>query len=151
MRTISVQESRLIDARPEDAYAVIADYRAGHPAILPARYFTGLHVERGGVGAGTLIRYGVRIGGRVREARAEVFEPQPGRLLEERNQDERGTVTTFTVTPAGDGRSRVTIATTWTSRGIVGLIEQLTAPALLRRIYREQLSNLERVARRRGG
>jgi hypothetical protein len=128
-------------------YGLLADYRQGHPSILPRRYFTDLTVEQGGQGAGTVIRYGVKLGGRVQQARAKIFEPQPGRVLEERVLDARGTVTTFTVDPLKGGRVRVTIRTSWQASGVAGLFERLLAPGMLRRIYREELANLERVAR----
>jgi hypothetical protein len=124
----------------------LADYREGHAAILPRRYFTHLLMERGGQGAGTVIRFGMKLGGRVREARAEVSEPEPGRVLAERILDARATVTTFTVDPVGRDRVRVTIMTSWTASGIAAFLERLLAPILLRRVYREQLVNLERLA-----
>lgn len=142
MPEVVVRESAEIAAPPNVVYGIIADYREGHPSILPPRWFTHLHVERGGVGAGTVIRFGMKSGGRVREMRAEVSEPEPGRVLVERGLDERGTVTTFTVDPAGSGGTRVTIQTTWRAPGVAGFLERLLAPALLRRVYREELARL---------
>ena len=40
------EASEIINAPPEKVYAILADYHEGHPAILPARYFTGLTVRR---------------------------------------------------------------------------------------------------------
>jgi hypothetical protein len=147
MGTVRAEASAEFEASSTVVYGVLADYHQGHPSILPRRYFTHLHVERGGQGAGTLIRFGMKIGGQVREATAEVSEPEPGRVLVERVLDERGTETSFTVDPLGTDRVRVTIRTSWRAAGVPGLFERLFAPALLRRIYREQLGNLERVAR----
>ena len=39
---IHAEASMVIDARPEEIYAVVSDYRVGHPAILPRQYFTGV-------------------------------------------------------------------------------------------------------------
>ncbi|HEX6941077.1 MAG TPA: SRPBCC family protein [Longimicrobiales bacterium] len=142
MPEVVVRESAEIAAPPDVVYRILADYREGHPSILPPRWFTHLRVEQGGMGAGTVIRFGMKNGGRVREMRAEVAEPEPGRVLVERGLDERGTVTTFTVDPSGAGGTRVTIQTTWRAAGVVGFVERLLVPALLKRVYREELARL---------
>jgi len=146
MPIIAAEQSAEIAAPPEVVYGIIADYREGHPSILPPRWFTHLHVEQGGNGAGTMIRLGLRMGGKAREMRAEITEPEPGRMLVEREIDGRGIVTTFTVDPAGPGRARVTIRTTYRAPGIAGFIERLLAPALLKRVYREELAMLHEKA-----
>lgn len=147
MGTVSVEESLEFAGAPAQVYQLIADYRAGHPSILPKAYFPYLEVEEGGQGAGTVIRYGVKLAGRVQEARARIVEPEPGRLLEEHIFDDRGTVTSFTVDPVPGGRVRVTIGTRWDGSGIRGLVERLAAPPLLRRIYRLQLAAIEAAVR----
>ena len=60
-----VTAAACIDAAPERVYAIIADYHRGHAGILPHE-FSGLSVERGGVGAGTIIRFRMRVMGRKR-------------------------------------------------------------------------------------
>jgi hypothetical protein len=45
---IHIKASRVFDARPEELYRVVSDYRVGHPAILPKQYFTELVVEHSG-------------------------------------------------------------------------------------------------------
>ena len=102
-------KSAEISAPADRLYGIIADYRNGHPRILPPA-FTGLTVEAGGVGAGTRIRVGMRVFGRVMTFPAEITEPNPGRVLVERNLGERPSVTTFTVDPLEASRSRVTRA-----------------------------------------
>jgi hypothetical protein len=62
--SVHVEVSSIIDAWPDELYAVIADYRVGHPAILPRQYFTELSVEQGGQGEGTVIRGSVKVFGR---------------------------------------------------------------------------------------
>jgi hypothetical protein len=79
-------------------YAILADYRNGRPRILPERYFSNLEVERGRVGAGTVIRFQVRTLGITRSFRGEVTEPKPGRVLVE-SYPQTGEVTSFTVEP----------------------------------------------------
>lgn len=149
MSQVEIQVAREFPGTAEVAYGILADYHEGHPSILPARYFTHLTVERGGHGAGTVIRFGLKLAGRVQEARATVSEPEPGRVLVERVEDSRGTETRFTVEPLPDRRVRVTIRTVWTARGLSGTFERWFAPRLLRPIYREELENLERVVRQR--
>ncbi|GAC1465481.1 MAG: hypothetical protein PVSMB2_32120 [Ktedonobacteraceae bacterium] len=51
MRQIHVKEVAVLDARPEDVYATIADYRNGHPHIIPKESLYDLQVEQGGYGA----------------------------------------------------------------------------------------------------
>lgn len=75
-----ISASARIDAPPERVYAIIADYRTGHPRILPEP-FSGLTVERGGIGAGTTIRFQMKLLGRTETYRADITEPEPGRQI----------------------------------------------------------------------
>lgn len=146
MAIVEFTASGDLQGSPERAYRILADYEQGHPSILPSRYFPYLDVEEGGQGAGTVIRFGLKIGGRVQHAVADVSEPEPGRVLVERVRDVRRTVTTFRVDPSTDpGRVRVSIHTTWEAPGVFGPLERFLAPKLLRPIYREELANLERA------
>lgn len=134
--------SAVIHAPAGAVYQLIADYRGGHPRILPRQYFPRLEVERGGVGAGTIIRFQVRILGSTREVRAEITEPTPGQVLVETDLVTHAR-TTFVVTPQDDGTAcRVEIRTEWDAKGIRGLIERMTAPRLLQRIYVAELAQL---------
>jgi hypothetical protein len=142
---IRVAASAVIDAPPQKVCAVIADYHNGHPRIVPAKCFSGMEVERGGVGAGTLVRFQMHTLGTTRTYLAEITEPEPGRVLVETNLGS-GEATTFTVDPADGGRASVTIVTEWAARGCSGLVQRLLAPPLLRRIYAEEFRNLARVA-----
>ena len=56
MPVVRASSSAQIRAPGRIVYSLIADYRNGHPRILPPRYYPPpLEVERGGVGAGTAI------------------------------------------------------------------------------------------------
>jgi hypothetical protein len=55
-------------------------------------------------------------------------------------------LTTFTVDPQPDGGSLVRIETRWYTDGIQGLVERIVAPAMLRKVYREELQLLDRYA-----
>jgi len=146
MGKLFVSETRTINADAAQVYAILADYRNHHPHILPASYFTGLEVLEEGVGAGTLFRATLRVMGKETSFRMRVTEPEPGRVLAESDLD-TDLVTTFTVAPQGNGHATVTIATRWEGKpGLTGLLERLTTPALLRRIYQEELRQLEEYA-----
>lgn len=136
-----------IDAPPHVLYDIIADYRVNHPRILPRPPFESLNVEQGGTGAGTVIRVGIRLLGRLQTYRANVTEPEPGRVLVETN--ENGYATSFTVDPRADGSSaRVTIATRLSGRGgVIGALERRFVTWLLRPVYIRELENLAAVAR----
>jgi hypothetical protein len=142
-----VAEAAVIDAPPAVVYGVLADYRQHHPRILPPGYFTGLDVEEGGFGAGTVMLVHMRALGQTRVFRMVASEPEPGRVLVETDHD-RDVETTFTVDPVDGGqRSAVTIATAWTPKGgLAGLGDRLVTPPIMRRIYREELRRLNTYA-----
>jgi hypothetical protein len=143
---IRVKTTRFVAAPADHVYSILADYHTGHPSILPARVFEELTVESGGQGDGTVIRFGMRSFGKLRWSRAAVDEPEPGRVLRERVLDDKGIVTVFTVDRVEAHRSEVTIETTWTPTGAGALFERLVAPPFLKRVYVEELGNLEKVA-----
>jgi hypothetical protein len=145
MESPRIAVSALIDAPAEDLYRIIADYRDGHPRILPRPPFVDLQVEQGGTGSGTVIRVEMRVLGRVQTFRSVVSEPEPGRVLVESN--DTGYVTTFTVEPRGEGRAEVTIATELTGRGgPLRAIERWFSFRLLEPVYRRELEQLAEVA-----
>lgn len=142
MTHIHAQESALIDAPAGEIYALLADYRSGHPNILPKQYFTGLDVEQGGVGAGTVIAVHMRVMGIEQHHHMVVSEPEPGRMLVE-TSTESDMTTTFTVTPVGSRQASVTIATTWAQKpGLGGIMDRLATPMIMRRMYRKELQQL---------
>jgi hypothetical protein len=91
--------------------------REHHPRFLPPA-FSDFRVESGGVGAGTILRYKLTAGGRTREYRTTIAEPEPGRVLTESDTGSSA-VTTFTVSPQGPV-SLVQIAGTWDGAGGIG-------------------------------
>jgi hypothetical protein len=98
------------------------------------------------VGAGTVHSFRMTAGGRLRDFRMRVQEPDPGRVLTE--SDERSSmVTTWLVIPEGPA-CRVRVETRWQGAGGVGgLFERLLAPRVLRRLYADELERLDRYAR----
>lgn len=148
---VEVVASAVIAARSEDVYAVVADYRVAHPAFLPPRNFH-LEVEEGGYGADTVFRFVSRVMGVERTFHMQVSEPEPGRVLVERETD-GPLATTWTFTPVDDGRRvQVTIRTeTDAGAGLRGVVERLIVPRALRAVYREELGRLAAVVRERAG
>jgi uncharacterized protein YndB with AHSA1/START domain len=147
MATLHVSAERVIDAPAETLYAYIADMREHHPHFL-APAFADFQVETGGVGAGTITRFRMNAGGRSRDYRMQIGEPEPGRILTESDIGS-SLVTTFTVTPEGEG-ARVRISSTWAGAGGVGgFFERLFAPRVLRGIFDDELERLAAYARER--
>lgn len=145
MAMIHVAAEREIGAPSESVYRYLADMREHHPNFLPPA-FTDFTVEAGGVGGGTITQFKVHAGRRVREYRMQVSEPEPGRVLTETDMNS-SLVTTFTVEPQGAG-SLVRITTGWQGAGgIGGFFERLFAPAVMRRLYEDELERLDSYAR----
>lgn len=145
-KSFTVEASARVDAPAEVVYNIIADYRNGHPQILPRQYFEWLEVEQGGRGEGTVIRFQMRVLGQTRVLRAVVTEPERGRVLVETDTGGAGPVTTFTVEPEVSG-SRVTFSTELTSAGgPLGVLERFVLRRILRRVFARELEQLGRVA-----
>jgi len=133
-----------IDAPPQRIYSLISNYHTGHPTILP-KQFSNMRVEEGGVGAGTKIRFDVTVLGQTKHFLAVVSEPEPGRVLVERNVEPDDSVTTFTVSPEDGGRAAtVTIQTAVPGRpGVVGKIERFITERVMRSMYADELRLLQ--------
>ena len=145
--TYVISATRRLNAPPRQVYETIANYHTGHPRIVPSQ-FSNMRVERGGIGAGTVITFDVTVLGRTTTFRAEVTEPDPGRVLVETNVLGNESFTTFVVDPgAHANESIVTIRTKMTRRpGFAGAIEKLLSPRLLKPMYEEELTRLEAAA-----
>ena len=149
MAPISVSAERTVGAPAPEVYGYIADHREHHQHFLPPA-FSDFQVESGGVGAGTITRFKLTAGGRTRQLRTQVTEPEPGRVLTE-SDTLSSSVTTWTVTPEGTD-CQVRISTTWQGAGGVGgVFERLFAPRVLRRLYADELSRLDAYAREHRG
>lgn len=146
MCRIRTSESAIINASTQLVYDLLADYVKGHPRLLPKQYFSDLRVEQGGVGAGTIISFKLHVGGQTRIYRGSVTTPEPGRLIVE-SYAQAATVTTFTFTPQGEQQCKLEIATAFeTSSGVRDLFERLLTPLALKRVYREELKLINKVA-----
>jgi hypothetical protein len=144
MGKITVEESGAVGAPAELTYRLIADDEH-HRHFLPDA-FSDFQTLEGGVGAGTVHRFTLTAGKRVREYVMRVDEPEPGRIITETDQSS-SLVTSFTVTPDGDG-CRVLISTQWDgAEGIGGFFERTFAPKVMRKLYADELTRLDRYAR----
>jgi uncharacterized protein YndB with AHSA1/START domain len=148
VKPVSAEASQVIDAPPAKVWRILTDYRVHHPNILPKPAFESIAVEEGGVGAGTVVRVGMKVMGARSTLRLAVTEPEPGRVLREADPA-AGVVTTFTVTPVdGGARSDVRIATEWApKKGAQGFVERLVNPPVARSLYKKELRLLDAYAR----
>ena len=138
-----VAASATIKVSAQQVYTILADYTNGHPHILPSQYFSHLQVEQGGVGAGTVISFQMRVLGKTQTFRAAITEPEPGRVLVETNLPS-GAVTTFTVDPRmEDQQAQVTITT---EMAVSNWLEGVFTKMMLRRIYAQELGLLAAYA-----
>ena len=142
MAQVESTTERIVTADPEDVFDAIADYEGTRAKLLPEQ-FSEYEVREGGDGEGTLVHWRLQATSRrVRDCLLEVTEPEDsGRLVEkDRNSS---MVTTWTVTPAGEGRARVVVSSVWNGAGGVGgFFERLFAPKGLARIYDAVLARL---------
>ena len=143
MGVLRVTTSRTLAAPAATVYGILADYREGHPSILPPRYFEDFRVEAGGLGAGTRIRFTMRSYGSRVPCEALVAEPEPGRVLVE-TDSRTGTTTRFIVESLDPRRSRVTFETDYHTAGIRGWLESLLVPRYLETVYAAELDLLQR-------
>ncbi|HLJ80950.1 MAG TPA: SRPBCC family protein [Ktedonobacterales bacterium] len=144
MSQIHVEAERIVNARPEDAFRFLANYRDRRPTILTKDY-SNYQVVKGGSGAGTVFTYTFHTARGDRPYEMRVEEPAKNTLLE---RDTRSSLTTtWRVAPAGDSsQSRVSIVTEWAgASGIGGFFERTFAPASLKRTYMAILDRLNEV------
>jgi len=143
MNEMITEVSAIIDSPPSHVYHILADYKEGHPAILPKKYFSKLVVLEGGVGAGTIFETQINFMGIRQKYHVEVSEPDPGHILVETDEISGGVVT-FCVDPVeGGSKSLLTMSMrNIGSKGIKGLIENLLNPYINRRICTEEIGLL---------
>ncbi|MEV7975666.1 SRPBCC family protein [Streptomyces sp. NPDC086519] len=141
MAQVEATTERVVGADAETVFDALADYTGTRAKVLP-EHFSEYEVREGGDGEGTLVHWKLQATSkRVRDCLLEVSEPADGELVEkDRNSS---MVTTWRVTPAGEGRARVVVHTTWQGAGgIGGFFEKTFAPKGLGRIYDAVLDKL---------
>ncbi|GHE68546.1 SRPBCC family protein [Streptomyces longispororuber] len=141
MAQVEATTERIIAARPEDVFDALADYSGTREKVL-SEHFSEYEVREGGDGEGTLVHWKLQATSkRVRDCLLDVTEPTDGELVEkDRNSS---MVTTWRVTPAGEGQARVVVTSVWNGAGgIGGFFERTFAPKGLARIYDAVLERL---------
>ncbi|MET7711565.1 SRPBCC family protein [Streptomyces sp. NPDC005407] len=141
MAQVEATTERIISADAEKVFDALADYENTRAKLLP-EHFSEYEVREGGDGEGTLVHWKLQATSkRIRDCLLEVAEPTEGQLVEkDRNSS---MVTTWTVTPAGEGKSKAVVTTVWNGAGgIGGFFEKTFAPKGLGRIYDEVLAKL---------
>ncbi|MFD3500572.1 SRPBCC family protein [Streptomyces sp. NPDC058676] len=134
MAQVEATTERIVAADAEKVFDALADYSGTRAKVLP-EHFSEYEVREGGDGEGTLVHWKLQATSkRVRDCLLEVSEPTDGELVEkDRNSS---MVTTWRVTPAGEGKSRVVVTAVWQGAGgIGGFFEKTFAPKGLGRIY----------------
>jgi hypothetical protein len=143
METQIATATKIINARADMIYKIIADYRHGHPSILPRQYFLSMNVEEGGVGAGTVVNFKMYLLGQTQSFHSIVTEPQPGRFLVETDIESK-IPTSFHLVPIGKGdQSQLTITTELEGKNAV---ESFIAKWVLQQVYREELELITEAA-----
>ena len=140
MALVEATTERIVEAEPERVYDALADYAGTRGRVLPGQ-FSEYEVQEGGKGAGTLVHWKLQATSkRIRDCLFDVTAPADKQLVEtDRNSS---LVTTWTVTPAGEGSSKVVVGTTWEGAGGVGgFFERTFAPKGLSRIYDSVLAS----------
>ena len=140
MTHYAVSVERRIDASPERVYNLVVDMEE-HRRILP-RQFESLEVLEGGKGDGTKFRLTMKVMGNRTVLEMTLSELQPGRVVQE--QDIRAGITTiWELMPEADDRCTLRITSRFPDKpGFSGWVERLATSSMIRKIYRQELENI---------
>jgi ribosome-associated toxin RatA of RatAB toxin-antitoxin module len=139
--TYEVKVEQMIHASHQQVYNIIIDMEE-HRRILP-KPFESLDVLQGGNGAGTVFRLKMNVMGNRSSLEMTITEPEPGRIVQERDET-AGVTTTWKLTPI-EGEDRCLLQLTSEFRrkpGIAGMLERILVPPMIRSIYRQELHNI---------
>ena len=141
MGQVNASSSIEVTATPAKAFEALADYAVLRPKILTGQYLD-YQVLEGGQGDGTVVQWTLRATEkRSRDVKATVSVA--GSTITETDANS-SMVTTWTVSPRGDGTT-VTTTTKWDGAGGVGgFFERTFAPLGLKKIQAGVLENLAR-------
>ncbi len=120
MRTYEVTVERLIDASHQQVYNVVIDMEE-HRRILP-KPFESLDVLKGGNGEGTVFRLNMNVMGSRSSLEMTITVPEPGRIIQERDEP-AGFTTTWKLTPT-EGGSRCLLQLTTEFRSKTGIVSR---------------------------
>ncbi|WP_305779545.1 SRPBCC family protein [Nocardia nova] len=141
MGQVSASSSTVVAAEPQRALEAIADYQDVRPRILSSHYHD-YKVLEGGKGAGTVAEWTLQATQK-RSRNVHAVVSVSDSMVTERDSNST-MVTTWTVTPSGEG-SLVTVRASWKGAGgVAGFFEGIFAPLGLKKIQAEVLENLKR-------
>ena len=142
MSRIFVKKERVINAAPENVYAVLSDYKGQRPQMLTPN-FLNYTVKKGGKGDGTVISYRLHAANRERPYEMRVNEPVKGEVITESDTGS-SLVTTWALSPLNNGQqTKVRVSSEWEGgTGVRGFFERTFAPLGLRSIYGNMLDSL---------
>ncbi|GAA4135796.1 SRPBCC family protein [Actinomadura keratinilytica] len=140
MGQVTATAEKTVEASPQRVLEVLGDYDGVRARTLTG-HFSEYEVRKGGKGDGTVVHWKpAATGKRVRDCLMSVSVPDAATLVE--RDANSSMVTTWTVSPAGDG-ARVRVTTTWSgASGVGGFFERTFAPRGLQRVYDEQLAKI---------
>jgi len=138
---IKAESSAKIHTPSQTLYQFIADYKYGHPSILPEKHFSDFAVEKGGYGKDTVVCFRFTLAGNSRKMRVIVDEPIPGKLITE-TELETGILTSFLFEPVGDDMTILKITSEWKKEGFMGLIEKIFVPIMMKKVFEKQFENI---------
>jgi uncharacterized protein YndB with AHSA1/START domain len=142
-RRIAIEADRTVDAPMEQVWRLLRDYRAARARMF-GEPFAEYELHHGGVGAGTVIGYRLRLGHHERALVLTVDEPTPGRQLRDR-EHHGGLLVTWTLTPGGDGeRALVRVAAELRDPDLDRALARGRARRALRRAHVHLLQRLQR-------
>src|SRR4051794_4787782 len=131
----------------ERVWALLRDYRLARARLL-TEHFSDYAVHHGGVGAGTVLEYRLRVGRHRGRHVIVVQEPAAGRMLRERDRTS-ALVSAWTLSPGGEGeRTVMRLAIVLCDRQTSGWLARARARRALRRLCGQML---ERVDAELGG
>jgi hypothetical protein len=141
MGQVTATAEKTIGSDPDKVFGALSDYRGTRSKVL-TEHFSEYEVREGGHGEGTTVHWKLQATSkRVRDCLMSVTVPRERTLVEK--DANSSMVTTWTVSPAGEG-TRVQVTTTWKGAGGVGgFFERTFAPRGLQRIYDAQLAKLD--------
>lgn len=137
MPTVHATATKFVNAPPSKVYKVLAEPKH-HKHILPPQF---LDYEEE---SENLVRFKLKVGGKMRHYRMRVELTDPDRLMTEIDV-ETSIPIQFILTPQ-DAGTVVTISMKYDSPGINGMIESFAVPMLLQPLYRRELELLAEYA-----
>ena len=144
MARVTASNTIVIDAPVEAVTTAIADYAQVRPRIQPEQ-FSAYRLIQGGQGHGTVAAWNLQATKkRSRDVKATVTVDDAAAHWSLVEKDENSSMATTYTVRESTGGSLVEMTTSWDgASGVGGFFERIFAPAGLKRIQHELLSNLK--------